>query len=418
MLKNYLKTALKVLLRRKFYTFISLFGICVTLVVLIVASAMLDHVFAPQAPETRVGRTLGLYLLSMRGERMSNTSDPGYGFLDRWVRPMAELPSVERVTLFTTSDTVASYPGGRKIESKLKRTDGEYWRIFDFKFVEGGPFIAADEANARFVAVINEATRDRFFDGAPAVGKTIEADGQRFRVVGVVENVPILRENASADIWVPISTAKSSTYKDEWMGGFTGLLLLRSRKDIPGVKAEFQARLLEAEKNLPEPEVYKDLVGHVDTAFEGACRSAFPGDTMSLEASRVRAVLALLAVLFMLLPSVNLINLNLSRILERASEIGARKAFGASSRSLVGQFVVENLVLTLIGGAVALLLAWLVLLGLNESGLIPYARLGVNLRIFFYGLVLSVVFGLFSGVYPAWRMSRLHPIQALRGRLA
>ncbi len=52
------------------------------------------------------------------------------------------------------------------------------------------------------------------------------------------------------------------------------------------------------------------------------------------------------ALLFMLLPTVNLVNLNVSRIMERASEIGVRKAFGASSRTLVGQFVVENLVLT------------------------------------------------------------------------
>ena len=54
----------------------------------------------------------------------------------------------------------------------------------------------------------------------------------------------------------------------------------------------------------------------------------------------------------MLLPTVNLININVSRIMERASEIGVRKAFGASSRTLVGQFIVENLILTLVGGAV------------------------------------------------------------------
>ena len=56
----------------------------------------------------------------------------------------------------------------------------------------------------------------------------------------------------------------------------------------------------------------------------------------------------------MLLPTVNLVNLNVSRMMERASEIGVRKAFGASSRTLVGQFVVENVALSLIGGAVGL----------------------------------------------------------------
>ena len=75
---------------------------------------------------------------------------------------------------------------------------------------------------------------------------------------------------------------------------------------------------------------------------------------------RLWIVLLSLALLFMLLPAVNLVNLNVSRIMERASEIGVRKSFGASSLVLVGQFLVENLALTLIGGAIGLLLSvWL-----------------------------------------------------------
>ncbi len=121
------------------------------------------------------------------------------------------------------------------------------------------------------------------------------------------------------------------------------------------------------------------------------------------------------AALFMLLPAVNLMNLNTSRILERASEIGVRKAFGASSRTLVGQFIIENVVLTLVGAAIGFVLAGWLLQAINTSGLIQYASLHLNYRIFAWGVALAVVFGLLSGVYPAWRMSRLHPVQALKG---
>jgi len=416
MLKNYLKVALKVLGRRRFFTFISLFGISITLLVLMVATAILDHALAPHAPETRGARTLGVYHLAMQGPEVIESVEPGYGFLDRYVRPMAALPGVERVALVTTAEAVSSYPEGRKVESQLRRADGEFWQILDFHFLEGGPFTAEDERNANFVAVISESTRARFFGGRPALGRTIEADGQRFRVVGVVPDVPVLRFTTTADLWVPISTAKSSNYKEKWMGEFHALILARSPADFPAIKADFQARLREAERHLPDPRTFKTLRASADTMFEAAAHRFTPGDSTLVDAGRVRAALFLLMLLFMLLPALNLVNINLSRILDRSSEIGVRKAFGASSRILVGQFVVENVVLTLIGAVLSLVLSALVLRGVNASGLIQYAHLELNYRIFLYGLAIALFFGVLSGVYPAWRMSKLHPVQALRGR--
>ncbi len=418
MLKNYLKVALKVLARRKFFTFISLFGISLTLLVLLVATAILDHALAPHSPETRSDRTLGVYFLKMQGPQMTSSTEPGYGFLHRYVRPLASLPGVEKVSIVSTPQPVISYPGGRKVESRLRRADGEFWQILDFTFLEGGPFTGEDEKNANFVAVITESTRRRFFGGPPALGRTIEADGQRFRVVGVVPDVSDLRDSSSADLWVPISTAKSSRYQEQWMGEFNGLILARNRADFPAIRAELQARVRDAERHLPDPKSYKTLTANADTLFDAAARHISPGDASGIRPERVWAALFLLMLLFMLLPTLNLVNINLSRILDRASEIGVRKAFGASSRTLVGQFVVENVVLTLVGAGLSLVLAALTLPALNASGLIAHAQLELNWRIFLYGLALALFFGVLSGVYPAWRMSKLHPVQALRGRPA
>ena len=126
MLKNYLKVALKVLGRRKFFTFISLFGISVTLLVLLVATALLDNVFAAAAPEVHADRMLGVYRMTMKGPENTWTSPAGYAFLDRYVRPMAKLPSVERITITTFAesgrllperpqDPVLDAPRGRRI---------------------------------------------------------------------------------------------------------------------------------------------------------------------------------------------------------------------------------------------------------------------------------------------------------------
>lgn len=414
MLRNYLKMALKVLARRKFFTFISLFGISITLLVLLVATAMLDHVFAPQAPEPRAGRSLMIYHITLRGEGVSFGGNAGYGLLDRIVNGLQEeVPGIEEISVFSSVRTVISYVDGRKIESGLKRTDGAFWKILDFEFLEGGPFSQEDEANARFVAVITEATRDRFFGGEPALGRSLEADGQRFRVVGVVRDVSSLREVSYAEIWVPISTAKSKTFRKEYFGDFMAVFLARSRSDFPAIKEAVHQRFRVAEAHIPDP-MFETIEGGADTFFEAVSRVILGGSESRPEL--LWGLIVALAVLFMVLPSVNLVNINLSRILDRSSEIGVRKAFGASSRVLVGQFVVENVVLTLIGAMIGLALAAAVLAGLNASGVIPYADFRLNFRVFFEGLALALFFGLFSGVYPAWKMSRLHPVQALRGR--
>jgi putative ABC transport system permease protein len=416
MIRNYLLVAWKVLMRRKFFTFASLFGVGITLMVLLVAVAMLDHVFAAQAPEVHGDRTLGVYTISMRGERMRTTSPPGYGFLAGYIRPLAALPNVEAVSIAGQPERVVSYDRGRKIPSFVRRVDGEFWRILRFRFLEGGPFGPADEANANFVAVINDSTRRRYFGGAAALGRSLEVDGQSFRVVGVVEDVPIVRYSSTADVWVPISTAKSSAYKSQFTGGFMALLLARSRADFPAIKAEVEARTREAEKHIPDPKNYQHLATGADTFFESISRMFLSDDYKESHAGRLRAILLGLAVLFLILPTVNLVNINLSRILDRASEIGVRKAFGASSWTLVGQFVVENLLLTLLGALLGLLLAAAALTAVNSSGAIPYARFAVNGRVFLYALAMALFFGVLSGVYPAWRMSRLHPVNALNGR--
>jgi putative ABC transport system permease protein len=153
-----------------------------------------------------------------------------------------------------------------------------------------------------------------------------------------------------------------------------------------------------------------------DTQFEAMARVIFGDDVDPVDHSgKLWALLAAVVACFLLLPTVNLTNLNVSRILERASEIGVRKSFGATGRTLVGQFLVENLVLTLLGALLGVVLAVATLSVLSDSAWLPQVQLQLNGRVFLLGVALALVFGVLSGVYPAWRMSRLHPVVALKG---
>jgi putative ABC transport system permease protein len=411
MFRNYLKLAWKVLLRRKFFTAISLFGISFTLVVLMLATAILDHVIAAYPPETKQDRTVGIYYAQLRGENARRNGMAGFQLIDSYAR---NLPNVEKLSIATFGGSAFSYLNGQRVKSYLKRTDGAFWEILDFTFVEGHSYTESDVRDGRMVAVVNESTRRKFFGSATAVGRTLEVDGQRFVVVGVVPDVPVLRVVPFADIWVPYTTEKSDTYRSELVGNYIGILLLQDPAKLAATRDEFWSRLRTIK---PSDRMFQTVEATPETLFDTLGRMFIGGGTGlgTGYGGRLVLALAIASILFMLLPAVNLMNLNTSRIMERASEIGVRKAFGASSRVLVGQFVIENVVLTLVGAAVGFVIAAWLLHAINESGFIQYATLQLNYRIFAWGVLLAVVFGLLSGVYPAWRMSRLHPVQALKG---
>jgi putative ABC transport system permease protein len=211
-------------------------------------------------------------------------------------------------------------------------------------------------------------------------------------------------------------TMRSSDYEKESTGAFTGLVLAKSRADFPRLKSDFKNRL--SRYIFDDPMQYTKVVAGLDTRFESFARVALHVRGENNEVARtgkLRLLLIVAALLFITLPTMNLISINLSRIMERASEIGVRKAFGASSRSLIGQFILENVVLTVIGGAIGFVLSILALQALTRMELLPFAIFDINLRIFGYCMLLAAVFGAISGAYPAWRMSRMHPVNALRG---
>jgi putative ABC transport system permease protein len=420
MLASYFKIAFKVLLRRKFFTAISLFGIAFTLTIVLAVAGVSDHAISPSAPEVRLDRTLflthmylSMSLASPQGNSTANwQGNSGYALLDRHARG---IPGVERVSIYSSGTGVTSYLGQTTIESTLRYTDAAYWEILDFEFLEGGPYTAEDLINREAVVVISEATRLRYFGAEPALNRFVETSGQRFRVVGVVANVDFTRQSAVADMWAPVSLRKIRQLRqDDWFGDYSAMLLAESRKDFPRIKAEFESRMLHVE--CPEGLDSFQASGTPRTRLEElAGWTGEQGDTSVPSMSGVVwGYLGSLAI-WLLLPTINLVAINLSRIIERSSEIGVRKAFGASTVDLVGQFVVENVFLCLVGGGLAVIGA-VVLRELNRAtGLLPYTDAGLNLRVLAYALAAACLFGVLTGLFPAWRMSRLHPVSALRG---
>jgi len=413
MLRNYLVTALKVLQRRKFFTFVNLFAVALTLAVLTVVITLVENFVRPLGAESRSDHYLAVSEARIATEDGNSSWDSrlGYRMLERHVLPLEE---PDLIGFFNGPSQGTVYVDGSKLTPKVARTDANYWSILDFRFLEGRPISQADFDEGRFVAIINRSMREAIFAGEPALGQSLSASGQRFEVIGVVEDEAAIRREAFSEIWVPLTTTPSTNYRVEWVGDFTALLFAEDASRLPAIRAELLASMDEFVHD--DPDRYQVANAVANSKFEQLARMALdnPHGRDSKVGAFIMVVIAV-TIAFMLLPAINLINLNVSRILERASEIGVRKAFGASARSLVGQFLVENLVLSVLGGIAGFILGIGLLDLIERSGLIPYGDFRIDWRVFLGSLVAMTAFGLISGVYPAWKMARFNPVRALRG---
>lgn len=381
---------MKILMRHKLFTFISLFGISFTLMVLMLVTSLVDHTFGKMAPETRLERTLSsMYFRFSHSDKHSSSNGPimSYYFFDKYAK---SLETPEKVSIASFHRNMEIYRGNKKMKIAMKYTDAEFWDILDFTFVEGKPYTNEDVKNINPVAVINENTQKQYFGGDDCIGKLINLNNKNYQVIGVVKNVSALRFLPYSDVWIPITNSDVDLYEPRLESSsfpsFFALALAKDKKDLPLIKSEFQNKL----ENV---EFFNDSFNQLDGGFETyyeAIAALFFGRGGAPNTTGLLITILLIMLLFMLLPTINLVNINISRIMERSSEIGIRKAFGASSLTLIGQFIIENILITLIGGALALIFSAIILMIINQAHLIKYVELAINWRIFYKSLLICL----------------------------
>ncbi len=412
MLKNYFKIAIAVLKRRKFFTFISLFGISFTLAIIIIVATFLDYVLSAGYPDTNRDRELyvsGMQLNSSKNHSQYN-GGPSFYFINRYV---STLKTPEKIAVFSGNNATNSYTNNKKMVNSLRYTNDVFWDVLQFNFIEGKPYNKQQLNSAEKVAVISDDVRKAYFgEDATAVGKYIETDNVQYRVIGVVKSMPF-SSNVFADIYVPYTLTKEDLKNTGLMGGYSAILLVNSPGDLDKVRDEFSQMLAKVPIG---DEQFDQVFTFADPYFKSFIRRMHLAEGTNSGMGIFLSFAGTIVLLFLLLPTLNLVNINISRIMDRSSEIGVRKAFGASSRTLVYQFVIENLILTFLGGVIGVILSFIMIEIANSSNIMPNMQLSINFNVLFVTLLACVVFGLLSGVYPAWRMSRMHVVSALKAQ--
>ena len=321
-----------------------------------------------------------------------------------------KLKTPELFSIASLPQSVNSIVGDKKITNNIRYTDANFWEIVNGDFMYGKAYGKTDVEKANRVAVIDASFAMDVFSRVDVLGEWIDLEEQQFQVIGVIEDISELQSPVHASVFVPITTTQDDLNRKELVGSYIGYALLKDNDDTMAMEAEW-AKL---KKTIVFPNPDFDQL----TCLPRDLKDIFAGEFMHSKADEKNTaefflVLIVVLILFAALPTLNLININISRIMERSSEIGVRKAFGASSSVLIRQFLVENLVLTLLGGILGYLFSLLAMELIAHGDLIGGVRMHMNLNVFLICFFMIIVFGVFSGVYPAWKMSRTPVVNAL-----
>jgi len=440
MFNNYIILAWRVLGRKKFFTFISLFGISFTLGILMVIVSFLQTELGTDAPWENRDKMVSFRTIEMKmmvpdtsqlidsmlidgvmkydttySEGESNTSTTisslGGRFLENY---FTDLKYAENYTFYIPGISYNAYVNNSKIVLECYYTDHRYWEILNFDFLEGQGFNKETFDREEPVVVITDQLAEKYFgEKASIVGREIKMDGKFHKVIGMVKKP--LSSAINGDVFVPLSMLGDYLGEaDRYTGPFASYFLARTNADVPKLQAEIENK--ESEIPLDAVPDYNRLLlkDKTGTMFQAFSRNLIPVNEPSKAGRALKIILISFISLFVLLPTLNLINLNVSRIMERSSEIGVRKAFGASKGNILGQFIFENVILTIIGGLIGLVLATVLIYFINSANLLEFLKLTINFKFFLYSFLLVILFGVISGFLPAFRMSKIHIVNALK----
>ena len=399
---------------------------CTALAVFLVMSYfMTDQLSTVEvAPESNRSRMMYGGGFEYRGPDMSASGAMKYQMIQKI---FGSLDGIEQSAISSSWDDNVSGSVNGKISQTLdlKKTDGKFWRLYDFDFISGKPYEDADMETEAKKVIITRSVARYFFDKDDATGETLNLNSVPYTVAGVVRDIHPSLIATFANIYTPLS--RNDIYDDsEYLTGGLMVHMLRT----PGTTEESLKQQVEQRYIRLNQDLKKDSV---EAIYHGAPHNAeylasgiFGNWTPDLSGEKRGRIVAYCVLL--LIPAINLGSMMRGRLRHRISEIGVRRAFGAKRRDIVAQLLGENLVVTLVGGAIglALSLAFMTLLStyfikmgdagptaLNFTSEAPPINMLFTWRSFAIALGGCFLLYLMSAFLRSWRASKGHPAEAI-----
>ncbi len=394
-----IKIALRSLISNKMRSFLTMLGI------IIGVGAVITMMSVGEGAQQEVANSISnlgsnlLFVKSGRSGGMGGASS-GSGSARVLTADMAQQLLVESTTIARLapeiSGTVTISSGNEDIVNTVSGTTEDYLIVQNGSLLEGRFIDQNDLERKSRVAVLGAEIAFELFGSQDPVGERIRIDRKTFEVIGLLAPKGGGMSQTSVDdlVFIPLTTAEARVIGTKYLNSIY-------------VSAKSADLVSEAETEVNE--ILTQITGNPDSFFVRNMSSVL--ESMSATTQTFTFLLAGVAAVSLLVGGIGIMNIMLVSVTERTKEIGLRMAVGAAQKDVLLQFIVEAIVMSLAGGILG------ISFGIAASSLI--ANLGgwpviVSSESIILAVSFSLIIGLFFGIWPANKASRLDPIEALR----
>ena len=392
-LKQSLRMAIKSISGNKLRAFLTMLGIIIGVMALVILVSLVN---GATSTVTDTISSLGTNLLTV-----TVSDDKGQPISLSDLAEFSETDGVGQTAAWQSESAVGKY-GSNAETVQLYGTTAAYYNIQGLNMLLGRYIKSADVENASNICVINENAAQELIGYSDCIGEEISINGIKFKVVGVLEDnddslTAVFSSNSLA-VYIPytslvrLSSSVSSKITSFYVSAETG-----------GTTAETESAMYS---------ILYERFAQDEDAFEIDTQDALE-DTMSSVTSILAILLGGIAGISLIVGGIGIMNIMLVTVTERTREIGIRKAIGASRGVILQQFLLESVVLCMLGCAIGIFLAW----GTLRIISVVVASLDLTFKMNGAVVLIAVLFcfiiGVGFGLYPANKAAKMKPIDAL-----
>jgi putative ABC transport system permease protein len=413
MIKNYIISAWRNMMRSKVYTLINIFCLSVGITGAIFITLFVNHELSYDTfhkNHRSIYRIEGKYEIAGGGNHLAITAFPLGPALKE------EYSGVKEYVRFLFQDDVLVNVNGRKfLEDLMAYVDSTVFDVFSYSFIYGNPQGALSKPNT---VVLTKSLSEKYFGDEYPVGQTLRIQQENFMVTGVIEDMPTnshlqlkaLMSMSSLDSDIVYSLSSSLFWNINH--SFT-YILMHDSADIDGIFASMDE--FHEKYTLPMGRLIGATAEFTYTPLKDVRFSTILFSPESASSTTLM-VLIIVAVFLVIIASVNYTNLSTARASVRAMEIGVRKASGATRAQIFSQFLSESLLLAIISLVISLLIMEIMMPAFNHLAEKAFSLNDLlNWPLVFYVPFIVFLTGIMAGAYPAVFISGMKPAEILKG---